>query len=125
MAEKLPLVEVSNLTCAFCGRHIFLWHPYSLDCAICEGQIHWNDGRNDWEYSYPPTILFMSNAVPGVEYSSEFEGYQHSPIPRFDILTGHRLPDRAQIKKLENELQHHESLMQKIRTRIKELSKGG
>lgn len=123
--KKRPLLELSNLWCTFCGRQKFIWDAYALRCSNCDSGITWYDDngeKDEFRYFYPSTELFESDFKSGVRYSPDNAGgdhvYQYNPEPQYDILTGHKLPDRRQIEDLEKEIEVHDKTVHRLRARI-------
>lgn len=125
--QKLPILKLSNLWCAFCGSQEFIWDAYALRCRNCNSGISWEYDTDipEFRYFFPETELFESGFKQGVKYEPDNAGtdhvYQFNPVPQWDIFTGHKLPDHKQIHELEKEIETHQSTIHKLQTRIKTL----
>jgi hypothetical protein len=119
VGKATNLVVITNIWCAFCGSHRFLYRPYAFDCERCGRQIHHDE--HGWNYSYPSSEVFEPSDKKGCVWKLGSTRWW-SAIPQYNITTGaHVTP--AQIQELENAEQEAEVKLNSIRVKLAELRK--
>lgn len=115
--EKRPIITVSNLYCAFCGKHEFYYENYAFECVNCESRIHYQTNGTEWIYSYPPAHLSMPKEIPsGTTWKGN--GRYFSPIPKYYVKTGKKIPDYDLVRALESEKAGLEKSVAAVQTKI-------